>query len=180
MIEKLKDIFYDLNDLLVTLIIILVIVLAIAYVFTNAFDLDLNRASVFDFFTQGDDPTPPTLPTPETSGEPEMTPEETTEPETPSDGIVNIDPESEEPATGDPEDTDPTPQDDTVVVTMPAGGNLTDFAMQLQQSGVIKDFESFVNLVSSQGLDTQVQAGDYTFPLDITDAEAVRIMFGFE
>lgn len=178
MIEKLKDIFYDLNDLLVTLIIILVIVLAIAYVFTNAFDLDLNRASVFDFFGDGPDKTPtPTVPAPQTETEPETSVASPSEPET-SGPIISVDPETSTPETAEP-DTPTQPAGDSVVVSMPPGGNLTDFAMQMQQSGVIKDYESFVNLVTSQGLDTQVQAGDYTFPLDITDAEAVRIMFGY-
>lgn len=175
MIEKLKDIFYDLNDLLVTLIIILVIVLAIAYVFTNAFDLDLNRASVFDFFQDSPkDPTPPVA-----TPEPETDEEETvTEPQSPTEGgIINVDPETTETST-EPAETATEPQGNSAVITMPAGGNLTDFAIEMQEKGVIKDYESFINLVASQGLDTAVQAGSYEFPLNITDAEAVRIMFG--
>lgn len=177
MIEKLKDIFYDLNDLLVTLIIILVIVLAIAYVFTNAFDLDLNRASVFDFFGDSpEDPTPPPAGT--TEPEPETTETQTpTDPPTPTEGgIINVDPETDE--TTAPAQTPTEPAGQSAIVTMPTGGNLTDFALEMQEKGIIKDYESFINMVSSQGLDTQVQAGDYEFPLDITDAEAVRIMFG--
>lgn len=175
MFEKLKDIFYDLNDLLVTLIIILVIVLAIAYVFTNAFDLDLNRASVFDFFGTHEAQTetePPATTDPATVTEPETTVARPVDPET---GIVNVDPETNTPSTPTPTPTEPT--DQTVVVTMAEGMSLSEFAQLLQTNGVISDYQSFVNLVVSQGLDTQVQALSYTFPLDITDAEAVRIMF---
>lgn len=174
MFEKLKDIFYDLNDLLVTLIIILVIVLAIAYVFTNAFDLDLNRASVFDFFTTNE-PAPkeetPTIPKPQT-GTAQTSEPPTTEPSTP---IVNVDPQTNTPTA--PTATPTEPQAKKVELTMAEGMSLQEFAQLMQTSGVISDYQSFVNLVVSQGLDTQVQALTYEFPLDITDAQAVRIMF---
>ena len=173
MFEKLKDIFYDLNDLLVTLIIILVIVLAIAYVFTNAFDLDLNRASVFDFFTTNEPVTDEGNSPSETANDlPATTEPPTGEPASP---IVNVDPESSTPTTPTQTATEPTPQ--SVVLTMAEGMSLAEFAQMMQQNGVISDYQSFVNLVVAQGLDTQVQALTYEFPLDITDAEAVRIMF---
>lgn len=173
MFEKIKDIFYDLNDLLVTLIIILVIVLAIAYVFTNAFDLDINRASVFDFFGNGNDA--PAVETDQATKEPATTEPATAEPATTETGIVSVDPQTDEPAADDEETAEPEAQN--VTLTMEPGLTLQDFAQLLQQNGVIKDYSTFVELIVSQGLDTQIQARSYTFPLDITDAEAVRIMF---
>lgn len=164
MLEKLKDIFYDLNDLLVTLIIILVIIFSIASIMTNAFDLDLNSGSVFDFIEQNK----PLTETPLATTEPVTTAAES--PESALEPPLATPPTVEPPATVEA-------GGENVNLVLAQGTSLGAFARKMQETGVITDSASFVQLVVSQGLDRKLQTGSYEFKKGMTDADALKVLF---
>ena len=52
MLEKIKDIIYDLSDYLVTLIIIFFIVISIAFVMTKSYGLDFSKNDLLSLFNK--------------------------------------------------------------------------------------------------------------------------------
>ena len=186
MFEKLKDIFYDISDYVVTIIIVFFIVISIGFIMTKSYGLEFSKNDLLSFFQKGKNTEVLSTKTPsEVQGN---VPKTSTEiPKT------TADPKTETPltttgttsTTGTTTDPDKTAEDDKkeedkdqpVPVEIYEGDGAYDIAGRLVDSGVIKDADEFVNELIARGLDTSVRIGQYNFKKDMTMDEVFKVLF---
>lgn len=176
MINKLKDIFYDLSDFILTLIIILVIILAIAFIMTRTFNIDIESDSIFDLLNDGDRPTAVTDETSEPESDEMPMTDET---ESPTESIVPINPipESEEAETQESVPAETTEPNAQIEIEIPPGGTATQFSQDLEEAGIIEDSQTLLNQLTEDGLDTRLQTGNYVFTPNMTYQDIVNVLF---
>ena len=75
MLEKIKDIIYDLSDYLVTLIIIFFIVISIAFVMTKSYGLDFSKNDLLSLFNKEEIEIPTPEPEPVINNQPVVDPQ---------------------------------------------------------------------------------------------------------
>lgn len=168
MINKLKDIFYDLSDFILTLIIILVIILAITFIMTRTFNIDIQSDSIFDIISDND-------PAPVLTPDEEMT----SEPETPTETVVPINPipETDETVTNEPMPVETNESDAAVNIEIPIGGTATQFSIDMEEAGIIEDAQGFLNQLTEDGYDVRLQVGNYVFTPNMTYQEIINVLF---
>ena len=176
MFEKLKDIFYDISDYVVTIIIVFFIVISIGFIMTKSYGLEFSKNDLLSFFQKGSEkesvvtitPTEKENSTTETTISPiTNTPAEgtTSSPTTTSPGATTTPPTTEEPKKVE------------VQVVISEGDGAYTIGESLVEKGVIKNAEEFVNELINRGLDTSVRVGDYTFKKDMTMDEVFSVLF---
>lgn len=141
MFEKIKDFFYDISDIVLSLLIIAVIFYSVSWKISDTLSVDMNA--------------------PETTVEGEESPTEApiiiVTPENPDDESV----ETTEPTTV-PETEPPTEAPlELVTFTVPEGSSGYSIGEKLQSEGFIGDVNSFVKRLVEMGYDNKLRAGDF-------------------
>lgn len=173
MFEKIKDMWYDVSDFLVTLIIIVLIIGSIAFIMTNTLGVDFAISDYLSFLRNQPAPSVSvTEPTPEPAPTVVQTPiltVETPTEQTPAENPV------ETPLEETPNNTAGT--EDGIVITVNQGDYLRDVANELLQAKVITSVRDFMDLVVQEGLEGSLQIGEFTFKENMTDREVLDILF---
>lgn len=171
MLEKIKDIIYDLSDYLVTLIIIFFIVISIAFVMTKSYGLDFSKNDLLSLFNREEIESPVTAPEPEPKPEPVVSPE-------PQEDSQTQDQEEEE-DTQD-KDSEDDKQDTTsgdYLLVIESGASSNSIANELEEAGVISDSYELVNTLVERGLDTAIQLGEFSFKTNMSIDQVIDILF---
>ena len=171
--KKLNDIIYNLNDVLVAIVIVIVA----GFVITWRVDKIMNYSSIvggdeqeisqdidftdIDLTTGDEDPNTEVVSGGETGegGENQNLGENTTggqdEPFIKPDGAtVNSD----------------------TKFTVPSGASSDKIANLLQEKGLVSDSKLFLREVSAQGVETKLKAGDFTIPAGSSMSDIVKIL----
>lgn len=177
MFEKLKDIFYDISDYVVTIIIVFFIVISIGFIMTKSYGLEFSKNDLLSFFQSGKN----TEVIATGTSDDEKDKVEKTTPETPTDVVETSTPETSTAGTTTPEtdtpETEEAQKDEAVEVGIYEGDDAYDIAERLVENGVIKDAQDFVNELIERGLDTSVRVGEYNFKKDMTMDEVFTVLF---
>lgn len=146
MFEKIKDFFYDISDIFVSLLIIALIFVSVSWKISDTLSIDIDAPITSETdLEQVEDP-PVIIVTPETPEEPV---EETPAPEEP----VEENPAPEEPVTEVPLDLE--------TFTVSEGSTGYSIGQKLQSEGYIDDVNSFVKRLIEMGYDSKLRAGDF-------------------
>ncbi len=152
--EKLKDILYDLSDIIISLVIIAVIFIVVSWKLNDAMPLKST------LFTENGQV--------ETSSE--LATEDTVD-------IVVTDPTSATDEQATTETTEPaettaatTNAGDVIekTITIRSGSSGNAIAKQLQQEGIISDATEFLKVVDRLGVATRLQIGTFTLSSDMS------------
>ncbi|WP_459129982.1 hypothetical protein [Guggenheimella bovis] len=170
MLEKLKNVFYDVSDFLITLVILLIIVISISFIMNNSLGLNLSKESIFDTLNNKPAPEPATtvsnepvkIPTTEPVKEQSSEPTLTTEPVRPV--------QSNEPVA-------PVVERKKVKISVQDKTTWRMIASALVNNGVIEDGDAFIQEIAHQGLDTKLKPGNFTFEEGMTIQEVIDVMF---
>lgn len=188
MIEKIKDILYDLSDIAVSLLIIAVIFVSVSWKISDT--LNINLADTLTKPTveaESDIPVTVIIPdintdnTPEASGDTEtdgqtQTPNtETTTPDntetsTPDTGTDNASTDTQAPTTPDTTPADTSAQTPVKLVSfeVPEGATGYSIGKKLVAEGYVDNVDTFVNRLVALKLDNKLRAG--TFKLSKSDS----------
>jgi hypothetical protein len=191
MIKKLKDVFYDLNDILVAMIIIAAALLVIVI------NIDSILAYPSDMAAEIQTPVAETPVSPvETPSDTDSAAEGDAEPT----GDPTADPVSDPPdppdvganeniggSQGDPVTPDPateggavipsTPEAPTAVsITIAAGSTENGIADILIEAGLIADRQEFNQAVAAAGVGGRLLAGNFSIPTNATPTEIVALL----
>ncbi|PKM84857.1 MAG: hypothetical protein CVU86_05080 [Firmicutes bacterium HGW-Firmicutes-11] len=171
--NRLKDLIYNKNDVLIALVIVLVA----GFVIFDRIGVIMDYPSML------------TAQAAEQNGE--------VVPETPGNDGVDLDPEtpvsddpgSEDPVTDgeepavDPPAPDPDPEQTTgepavqqVSVYIEYGVNGSQIAQLLVDAGLLENTDAFYTALSAAGADTKLQAGSFKIPSNATPAEIIQII----
>ena len=162
MLERIKDFFYDISDIVVSLLIIALIFVSVSWKINDTLSVNIEKS---DASTQE---IPPIV------VEPEEAPENETEPEPLPEPTPTEEPETEPEAPI--EETPPTPEPVTPPVVTPAvletfvvadGSTGYDIGVELQNAGFVVNVNDFVKRSIELGLDSKLRSG--TFKLSKTD-----------
>ncbi len=186
MIEKIKDILYDLSDIVVSLIIIAVIFVSVSWKISDTLDVNLKEtlanptveAEVDPPVTViipeinpngiSDEATDPTSensnPTDSTGDSSENTPEPAADTTPPSDAT---------PSTPSEPETNSTPSGALISFEVPEGATGYSIGKKLVSEGYVDDVDTFVNRLVALKLDNKLRAG--TFELSKSDSLDVII-----
>lgn len=175
MLEKIKDIIYDLSDYLVTLIIIFFIVISIAFVMTKSYGLDFSKNDLLSLFNKEEIEIPTPEPEPVINNQPVVDPQ-TQVPEKEDEENEDKDTEDKDPDKEDEDDNKSDASKDYVLV-IESGANSNSIADELEEAGVISDSYDLVNALVERGLDTAIQLGEFTFKPNMTIDQVLDILF---
>ena len=170
--NKLKDIIYDKNDLLIALVILLLA----SFVIYQKIDLIMDYPTSIEAQALANAETPVVEESSDTSEVPETEENTTADQEEASD--------NEEPAENDVADTDEgnaaaeedTQTKETVTLTIEYGATGSQIAQNLVDSGVLNSKQEFYDAVNKAGADTRLQAGEFTIPAGSTPDEVISII----
>jgi hypothetical protein len=154
--EKLKDILYDINDILLALFIIAIMTTVISWKFAGSF---VGNANV------------PTRNEESSSFQPiEKEPLETN-------------PIVEEPSIEEPKpEPKPEPEPEQIVVyttvKIPSGSTGVGIAGIIKDAGIINSTTDFINRIEARGLSTKLQSGSFKIGSDMSLDEIINILTG--
>lgn len=157
MFEKIKDFFYDISDIFVSLLIIALIFVSVSWKISDTLSIDIDApiASVTDQ-EQVDDP--PVI---------VVTPEE---------------PVDETPTTEDPEvvEENPTVEAplDLKTFTVSEGSTGYSIGQKLQSEGYIDDVNSFIKRLIEMGYDSKLRAGDFKISMSDDLDTMIKVLAG--
>ncbi|MBF4695672.1 hypothetical protein [Fusibacter ferrireducens] len=189
MIEKIKDILYDLSDIVVSLLIIAIIFVSVSWKISDTLDVNLRETLTNPSIEAENDP-------PVTVIIPNINPNENSDPT--GENAENTDPTSD-PTTNTPKPTQPdgdttTPSDPAtspttnsptppetsspssdalVAFEVPEGATGYSIGKKLVSEGYVDDVNTFVNRLVALKLDNKLHAG--TFKLSKSDSLDVII-----
>lgn len=158
--NRLKDIIYDKNDILIALIIVLMAGLLIH----NRIDVIMDYPSVLAAETSVG--VTEEEPAPVDSENPPVT-------ETPTEIESPTPTEPENPVAGE---TVGEPTISQVSIYIEYGATGSQIAQILIDSGLIESSEQFYSAVEAAGADTKLQAGSFKIPSNATPAEIISII----
>ncbi|GAU79471.1 hypothetical protein [Fusibacter sp. 3D3] len=184
MIEKIKDILYDLSDIVVSLIIIAVIFVSVSWKISDTLDVNLKETLTGPTVEAETDPPIKVIipeinpngisdPLTDTPTDPAG---ETTDPAEPSSDPASGTPEStgDTPPAGDPvsnttpESPPPATTPDTInAFEVPDGATGYSIGKKLVSEGYVADVDTFVNRLVALKLDNKLRAG--TFKISKSD-----------
>lgn len=189
MIEKIKDILYDLSDIVVSLIIIAVIFVSVSWKISDTLDVDLKETLTKPSVETETDP-PVTViipeidpngisnnatnPTGENTG-PTSDPATNTPGSTDTSGDTTPPSDPTSGATSEPKTDTTTPATPGVLVAfeVPEGATGYSIGKKLVSEGYVDDVDTFVNRLVALKLDNKLRAG--TFKLSKSDSLDVII-----
>lgn len=165
--NRLKDIIYDKNDIVIALFIVVIAGLLIY----NRIGVIMDYPSVLAAEAEAQisaEETPIDDPSIENEGGP------ATETETGEETVNN----EEEPVISDPVagQTTEQPTVDQVSVYIEYGATGSQIAQILIDTGLITSKEQFYDAVAAAGADTKLQAGSFKIPSDATPAKIISII----
>ena len=185
MIEKIKDILYDLSDIVVSLIIIAVIFVSVSWKISDTLDVNLKETLTNPTVEAETDP-PVTVIIPEINpnGISDEIADPTSENSDPTDSTGNSSENTPESATDTTPPSDATPSTPSEPETNTAPGTLVSFEVpegatgysigkKLVSEGYVDDVDTFVNRLVALKLDNKLRAG--TFKLSKSDSLDVII-----
>jgi len=185
MIEKIKDILYDLSDIVVSLIIIAVIFVSVSWKISDTLDVDLKETLTNPTVEAETDP-PVTVIIPEINpnGISDETTDPTSENSDPTGDTAENTPESTAdstpandttPSAPSESETNTTPATSGVLVSfeVPEGATGYSIGKKLVSEGYVDDVDTFVNRLVALKLDNKLRAG--TFKLSKSDSLDVII-----
>ena len=169
--NRLKDIIYDKNDIVIALFIVVIAGLLIY----NRIDVIMDYPSVLaaEAVAESSEGEESSLdPSIENENEIETGTEIDTETETETDTTI------EEPTLPDPVagQTTGQPTVDQVSVYIEYGSTGSQIAQILVDSGLITSKDQFYDAVAAAGADTKLQAGSFKIPSDATPAKIISII----
>lgn len=157
MFEKIKDFFYDISDIFVSLLIIALIFVSVSWKISDTLSIDIDApiASVTDQ-EQVDDP-PVIIVTPE-------------------------EPVDETPTTEDPEVVEENPTVETPLdlktFTVSEGSTGYSIGQKLQSEGYIDDVNSFIKRLIEMGYDSKLRAGDFKISMSDDLDTMIKVLAG--
>ena len=166
--KKIKDIFYDMNDILVALIIVAVATLVI---YSNIDSILAYPSQIAEEIQTPEDQTPtnyaenPPIKDPDSS--------DSTNQGTTVSGIDGQTPEGED-AQGQAGNSEDTPENYSIYINTGSTGE--QIAEVMISVGLFKDKHEFYNAVAAAGAEGKLQAGNFIIPSDATPAEVIAII----
>lgn len=166
--KKIKDIFYDMNDILVALIIVAVAALVI---YSNIDSILAYPSQMAEEIQTPEDQTPtnyaenPPLQGPDSN--------DSTDQSTTGSGINGQTPEGED-AQGQPGNSEDKPENYSIYINTGSTGE--QIAELMISVGLFKDKHEFYNAVAAAGAEGKLQAGNFIIPSDATPAEVIAII----
>lgn len=169
--ERVKDFFFDLSDILISLLIIAVILFVVTWKLSDTMPLDfaLLQADQETEAPTEEDKTP-TIPigTTENAG-------------TPTEEVTQPTDATEPPPAETPSEPAPTPPVETVkviTVTIPEGSTGNSIAKILASNGLISDIAAFNKKVEDIGLGGKLRAGTFKLSTDMSDETIAKTISG--
>jgi hypothetical protein len=165
--KKLKDIFYDLNDIMVALIIVSI---AAAVIMVNINSILDYPTAVAAAAPAADEKTPtdyadnPPITNDPTSSAIDQNGEDTTDDQNTTGGSVNDQPGNE------------TQNLDKYAVYINSGETGDQIADKLISVGLFKNRQEFRDAVTAAGAEGKLKAGNFIIPSDATPAEVIAIL----
>ena len=178
MLEKLKDIFYDKNDIILALII----VVAAGFFITHQVDAIMSYPELMTQELQAQQEEE--IPSGQETGDGETGAKPGTDVDNPDDpsgqqtpGEAETPPETQTPETQTPSSGGSefkTAVDRTVEI--PSGSHSASIASILSNAGVIPSKEAFLDAVTAANAETRLKAGTFKIPAGSTLDDVVRIL----
>ncbi|MBE0450483.1 MAG: hypothetical protein IBX70_06525 [Clostridia bacterium] len=141
MFEKIKDFFYDISDIFVSLLIIALIFISVSWKISDTLSIDIDAPITSEIDQEQVNDPPVIIVTPEKPEDPEDPVEET--PEDPD--IV----------------AEPVTPVDLKTFTVSEGSTGYSIGQKLQSEGYVDDVNSFVKRLIEMGYDSKLRAGDF-------------------
>ena len=173
--NKLKDIIYDKNDLLIALLILL----CAAFVIYGKIDVIMDYPSTLEASALSEAEEEPVQYTGSTDEE-----EGTASPD--SEEQDDETPESEEtdaPADTSATETEPSDTEgstngsaEKITVTIDYGATGSDIAQILVDAGLLDSRQEFYDAVNKAGADTRLKAGEFNIPMNATPDEIISVI----
>ena len=164
MLEKLKDIFYDKNDIILALII----VVAAGFFITHQVDAIMSYPELMTQELQAQQEEE--IPSGQETGDGETGAKPGTDVDNPDE--AETPPETQTPSSGGSEFK--TAVDRTVEI--PSGSHSASIASILSNAGVIPSKEAFLDAVTAANAETRLKAGTFKIPAGSTLDDVVRIL----
>mgnify|MGYP001212216803 CR=1 FL=1 len=174
MFEKMKDMWYDVSDFLVTLIIVVLIIGSIAFIMTNTLGVEFALSDYLTFLRNQPAPSvsvtePKPEPAPPVVVQTPVVPVQTEPEATPA--------ESPSEVTTTPETPTPADTGAEVTITVKRGDYLRNVANELLRQNVIPSVRDFMDRVVEKGLEGSLQVGNFTFKENMKIDEVIEILF---
>lgn len=160
MFEKIKDFFYDISDIFVSLLIIAMIFVSVSWKISDTLSIDIDAPITSEIDQEQVDDPPVIIVTPEVPEEPV---DETPAPEDP---VV----EGEDPA--------PEAPLDLKTFTVSEGSTGYSIGQKLQSEGYIDDVNSFVKRLIEMGYDSKLRAGDFKISMNDDLDTLIKVLAG--
>jgi hypothetical protein len=155
MFEKIKDFFYDISDIFVSLLIIALIFISVSWKISDTLSIDMDApiASAIDQEQVNDPP------------------------------VIIVTPEKpEDPVDETPEDPDvvaePVTPVDLKTFTVSEGSTGYSIGQKLQSEGYVDDVNSFVKRLIEMGYDSKLRAGDFKISTSDDLDTIIRVLAG--
>jgi len=179
--KKLKDIFYDKNDILIALVIVSVAALVIVTRIDSI--LAYPASLIADSGTSVDEPDEPVIYSGnDNQNDTENVPEESNTVENPgqqdSEGINDSEGNIDSEGSKDPDESKNTDESkvENYTINIESGSTGEQIAEILKSKGLIESKQEFYNAVTAAGADKKLKAGDFTIPSNSTPAEVIAII----
>lgn len=175
--KKLKDIFYDLNDILVALVIVAVAAFAIMTNIDSILNYPASIAAEIET-PEGETPTNyaenPPINDSDSSDTDEQDSGDTTDSATTGSGIDDQNGSGGGTSGNEGTGTNGEPESFSVYINYgQTGDQIADILIDL---GLIKDRQEFRTAIAAAGAEGKLQAGNFIIPSDATPAEVISII----
>ncbi|MCK8061403.1 MULTISPECIES: hypothetical protein [unclassified Fusibacter] len=169
--ERIKDFFFDLSDIVISLVIIAVIFIVVTWKLSDTMPLNLS------LFNKNQTEAELAVKNTETGKPVEL--DMTGNSGTPTDqtGDTQSDPNATSPEPEPEPEPDPEPVT-TVMIEIPAGASGDSIARILRDHDLIDDVNNFIKVVSDHGWGNKLRAGKFTLKSDMTDEDIARKLTG--
>lgn len=183
--NKLKDFFYNHNDIAIACVIVIIAAFVIVTRVDILMDYPAKAAADAIAKAEAELPSDPDIPVGELR-DPELDPGVDLGGDDPVEGNDPVQDEPEPPVTDEPpvdepeppvdEPEPPVPDNTPVTITIPSGSTGADVAEALLKAGLISDKNDFYTKVVEMEADTKLQAGTFEIPKGSSLEEIVNIL----
>lgn len=174
--EKMKDILYDISDIIISLLIIAVIFFVISWKLNESMPISYQAESLS---TSEPEQSEPSLSASTDDINTEDIP--LIEDEKPiDDEVIVTEPEVITPpaVTESPEQSPATPVGTEVSFEVPSGSTGFAIAKLLRDQGFISDINAFISKVEEMGLGAKLRSGTFTLKTDMSEEQIIKILAG--
>ncbi len=186
MFEKFKNFIYDISDFLVTIIVVFIVVASITFVMNKSFGFDFAKYGIMNSLSEvetnvSDSDVKDNKVNNNKEKNETITPikpkQNKTPTETPSQPETKTEIATQTPTETDKPENTVAEETKDVFIEVVEGEFPTDIAEKLEEAGVIKDRSTFVQAIIDGGYASLLQLGEYTFKTNMTDDEALGVLF---